>query len=76
LKETPRTDAEESRSGKPGLVDSDFARQMELELQAAHETIAQLIDCGNYIHKVLTIKYGHHKHEKVILWQKTVSSLR
>lgn len=54
MSDTPRTDAEASgpysmvlRGLKHSLVQSDFARQLERELNAANERIKQLEEAGN-----------------------------
>ena len=67
MSDTPRTDAAEYESqdepmAKLGAVDADFARQLELELNAANQRIKRLEEAGDAMGL-------HHNPYTLLNWQ-------
>ena len=69
MSDTPRTDAEEffPHDSKYKVCDSDFARQLERELNAANERIKRLVQAGDCL---LSHRNSTDYHEKVREWDK------
>ena len=69
MSDTPRTDSEAflPHDSKEKVCDSDFARILERELNAANERIKRLVQAGDCL---LSHRNSTDYHEKVREWDK------